>query len=129
MFFVIRILLFEDHSHDYTIYLKIMRKEGIIKPCNYLRTYPGPRGFPSNFSSRRKERAAKRGGEREKPCFFFSLPLCSLLARLQIKISRKTSGTRVLRSSSLNKFSSPISQEMYGSSEKNMEGDIQQFLG
>ena len=33
-----------------------------------------------------------------------------------------------LRPSSLNKFSSPVSQEMYGHSEKNMKGDIQQFL-
>ena len=32
-----------------------------------------------------------------------------------------------LRPSSLNKFSSPVSQEMYGNSEKNMQGDIQQF--
>ena len=111
LFFVIRILSFVNHRHNYTIYLKIMREEGMIKPCNYLRTYPGPRVFSSNFPSRRKERAAKRGGEREKPCFSFSPPLCSSLTLLQLKISRKTSGTRVLRPSLLNKFSSPISQE------------------
>ena len=33
-----------------------------------------------------------------------------------------------LRPSSLNKFSSPVSQEMYGNSEENLQGDIQQFL-
>ena len=128
LFFVITILSFEDHSHDYTIYLKTTRKERMIKPCKYVRPYPGPRSFSSNFPSWRKEQAAKRGGEREKPRFSFSSPLCSSLALLQIKISRKTSGTRVLRPSLLNKFSSPISQEMYGNSEKNMQGDIQQFL-
>ena len=80
-FFVIRILPFEDHTPDYTIYLKIMRKEGIIKPCKYLRTYPGPRGFSWNFSKRKKEWAAKSGGEREKLCFSLFSPLCGLLGK------------------------------------------------
>ena len=127
LFFVIRILSFVNHRHNYTIYLKIMREEEMIKPCKYLRTYPGPRGFSSNFASRRKEQAVKRGGEREKPCFSFSSPLCSSLALLQMKFSRKTFGTKVLRPSLLNKFCSPISQKMYGNSEKNIQGDIQQF--
>jgi len=39
-FFVIRILSFVNHRHNYTIYLKITRKEGMIKPCKTVRLYP-----------------------------------------------------------------------------------------
>ena len=65
LFFVIRILSFEDHSHDYTIYLKIMRKEGVIRPCKYVRPYPGPEVF-LQILLREGKSEQRRGEERGK---------------------------------------------------------------